>query len=173
MASLVGKGKTTAELQTPNGYIGIYENWNADVDGNADDSWDFGTCIQYPAIKTDFNGDGAATWEEFGDQGPAPVSLPVPVTVPVGPAGLASTLGRDRVTLSWYHPCDNTIPRYQYRQSSDGGAAWSPDRTDIPGSDANTTFYDVSGLTIGETYTFQVRATNAAGNGPAVDSGLA
>ena len=76
------------------------------------------------------------------------------------------------MTLSWYHPCEATISRYQYRQSSDGGAAWSPDWTDIPGSDANTTFYDVSGLTIGETYTFQVRATNAAGNGPAVDSGL-
>ena len=169
-----GTGKTTGELQTPNGYTGIYADWNADLDadGNADDPWDFGTCIQYPVIKTDFNGDGKTTWQEFGDQRPPPVNLPVSTTVPAASAGLVSTLGRDRVTLSWNHPCDNTISRYQYRQSSDGGAAWSPDWTDIPGSDGKTTSYDVSGLTIGETYRFQVRATNAAGNGPAVDSGL-
>ena len=41
---------------------------------------------------TDFNGDGAATWQEFGDQRPAPVSLPAPTTVPAAPAGLVSTL---------------------------------------------------------------------------------
>ena len=45
------QGKTTAELQSPTGYTGIYQTWNADLDdadadGNAatgaDDSWHFG-----------------------------------------------------------------------------------------------------------------------------------
>ena len=71
------QGKTTAELQSPTGYTGIYQTWNADLDdadadGNAatgaDDSWHFGTSSQYPVLKVDFDGDGAATWEEFGHQ---------------------------------------------------------------------------------------------------------
>ncbi len=52
-AGASGEGKTTAELQTPVGYAGIYANWNVDLDGdgNADDPWDFGTASQYPALK--------------------------------------------------------------------------------------------------------------------------
>ena len=57
------EGKTTEELQSPTGYSGIYETW--DDEG---DVWDFGTSTQYPALKADINGDGTATWEEFGDQ---------------------------------------------------------------------------------------------------------
>ena len=65
-----GAGKTIKELQSPVGYEGIYSQWDLDVDGDgsADDPWDFGTSLQYPVLKVDFNGDGAATWEEFGNQ---------------------------------------------------------------------------------------------------------
>ena len=71
------EGKSTSELQSPTGYTGIYSNWNVDVDdadgdGNpstgTDDFWDFGTSGQYPALRVDFDGDGTATWEEFGKQ---------------------------------------------------------------------------------------------------------
>ena len=67
------RGKTTAELQTPTGYDGIYEDWN-DLDGNsiADTTlyWHFGTASQYPALDVgDFNGDGTNDgWREFGHQ---------------------------------------------------------------------------------------------------------
>ncbi len=54
------EGKTTAELQTPTNSSGIYSDW--------DDAWDFGTSSQYPALKVDFDGDGIATWQEFGSQ---------------------------------------------------------------------------------------------------------
>ena len=79
-----GEGRTTAQLQSPTGYTGIYRDWNADLDNadrndddttGADDFWDFGTSSQYPALKVDFDGDGAATAAEFGGQGrtvPAP-----------------------------------------------------------------------------------------------------
>ena len=48
-----GVGKTTAELQSPAGYTGIYAEWNLDLDGDntADDPWDFGDSRQYPALK--------------------------------------------------------------------------------------------------------------------------
>ena len=58
-----GEGKTTAELQSPTGYTGIYSTWD---DGG--DVWDFGTGSQYPALKADINGDGIATAGEFGIQ---------------------------------------------------------------------------------------------------------
>ncbi len=48
-----GTGKTTAQLQQPAGYAGIYANWNVDLDGDgsADDPWDFGNACQYPVLK--------------------------------------------------------------------------------------------------------------------------
>ena len=83
-------GKTTAELQGPTGYTGIYAGWSVDLDNadgdfdpttGAEDFWDFGTSSQYPALKADFNGDGVATWQEFGRQvreRPAPTPTPTP-----------------------------------------------------------------------------------------------
>ena len=46
-------GHTTAELQSPTGYTGIYANWDVDVDGDgtADDPWDFGMTDEYPELK--------------------------------------------------------------------------------------------------------------------------
>ena len=73
------EGKTTAELQAPTSYTGIYRGWSADLDNadgddnsatGTDDFWDFGTSSQYPVLKVDFDGDGAATWQEFGRQRP-------------------------------------------------------------------------------------------------------
>ncbi len=55
-----GLGFTTAQLQAPTGYTGIYENWDVDEDvgssyasflGPDDDPWDFGTSTQYPVLK--------------------------------------------------------------------------------------------------------------------------
>ena len=70
-------GRKTKQLRSPTDYTGIYENWNADFD-NADgdrdkgtggeDFWDFGTARDYPLLKADFDGDGVATWWEFGRQ---------------------------------------------------------------------------------------------------------
>lgn len=42
-----GLGKTTAELQEPQDYTGIYSDWNQD----GVDPWDFGTSEEYPALK--------------------------------------------------------------------------------------------------------------------------
>ena len=48
-----GQGKTTAELQTPTFYTGIYANWNLNLDGldGGDDPWSFGTSSHYPTLK--------------------------------------------------------------------------------------------------------------------------
>ena len=89
-------GMTTSELQAPTDYEGIYETWNVDLnppfigEGEADDPWDFGTATQYPVLSRDLNGVGGATWQEFGYQIRAGLTL------------TASTAdGQARVNLSW------------------------------------------------------------------------
>ena len=59
-----GAGKATNELQSPTSTTGIYAAWSSDV-------WDVGASIQYPALKSDLNGDGYATPWEMGSQRPA------------------------------------------------------------------------------------------------------
>ena len=71
------RGVTTVQMQMPTSYSNIYSGWNLDVDNadgdfdpstGRDDFWDFGTSDQYPALRVDFDGDGVASWQEFGDQ---------------------------------------------------------------------------------------------------------
>ena len=47
------EGRTTAQLQAPTDYAGIYAGWNANVDGAAgdDDPWDFGGAGAYPRLR--------------------------------------------------------------------------------------------------------------------------
>ena len=77
-----GEGYETGELQAPLGYSGIYADWNTDTDGDGvpDDPWDFGTTTEYPVLSMDFDNDGLASWEEFGEQrGPIPLLVDVVV----------------------------------------------------------------------------------------------
>ncbi len=93
-----GTGKTTSELQAPTSYSGIYADWNVDIDGEAgnDDPWDFGTESQYPVLQVDFDGDGTATWKEFGDQrSVSPSNSP-----PVFAEGEATTRAADENTAA-------------------------------------------------------------------------
>ena len=85
-----GEGKTTRELQSPTGYIGIYENWNLDLDGDGegDDLWDFGASSQYPTLKHRSVPVVAST--------PALTATPTPTPSPTG----ASTPDTDRAALA-------------------------------------------------------------------------
>ena len=73
-ATITGGGntdgtQTKSALQTPTAAgTGIYQTWG--------DVWDFGTNIQYPALKVDFDGDGNATVTEFGPQRSAKFKSP-------------------------------------------------------------------------------------------------
>ena len=52
-AGVTAAGYTTAQLQMPTGYTGIYAQWNIDLDGDTfnDNPWNFGTAAQYPALN--------------------------------------------------------------------------------------------------------------------------
>ena len=158
-----GVGQTTSALQTPTGYSGIYAAWNVDIDGvtGTDDPWDFGTADEYPALKVDFDGNGTATWEEFGEQRPRPDA----------PGNLSATAGDGRAVLTWDNPREFTITQYpivkhQYQQN---GGTW----TDIPNSasgGANATSFAVTALTNGTAYSYAIRAMNIIGYGAASET---
>ena len=89
-------GKSTAEMQTPTDYTGIYETWNVVLgdspfsDREPDDPWDFGTTAQYPVLSLDLNDDNQTTWEEFGYQVRSSLTLTA-----------ATTANQAQVVLSW------------------------------------------------------------------------
>ena len=145
-----GTGETSAELRAPTGATGIYANWDANV-------WDFGADYNYPVLKADFNGDGTATWQEFGLQrDPGPVD------------SLSAALdSSNNIEITWTAPTDagsGTLSDYQYRVSADGGATWSPDWTDTSSLSHTITPAE------GESYTFEVRATSDAAHSPGAAS---
>ena len=89
-----GEGRTTTALQAPTDYSGIYRGWNQDFDGDDvnDDSWDFGTSSEYPALRADMDGNDDATWQEFGYQirsGPTLTATPT------------TNAGHGQVELEW------------------------------------------------------------------------
>ena len=138
-------GRTTAALQAPIGYTGIYSQWNVDLDGDTagDAPWRFGTNAQYPVLAVDADGNGQARWQELGHQ------------LRAGPTLTLTADGRP-VALRW--------------TAVDAGA-WSPppDVTYTVTRDDGTTVTVIgealSGLTatdtvvpVGVTHTYQVAA---------------
>ena len=102
-----------------------------DDDGSADDPWDFGTSLQYPVLKVDFNGDGEATREEFGNQ--RGVSVVVDDHQPlVGSRQEIQAVLRDRVPSSG--------ATYQWQRTSPAG--W---RDVGPTSDTKGVEFDTAG----------------------------
>ena len=104
-----GIGKTTAELQSPTGYTGIYAAWDVDLDNadrdrdtstGGDNPWDFGTSSQYPALQ--YGGLDVSAQRGGETQTPAPPAedppLDPPTNVRVNPVGSGLVnVGWDRV----------------------------------------------------------------------------
>ena len=139
------EGRTTAQLQSPTGYSGIFSNWNLDLDGDdANDSpWHFGTGSQYPVLSVDVDGTGGASWQEFGYQ------------LREGPS-LTATAETTGVVLTW-------IAVTASHWTPEPGVTYTLYRED--GTTVETLAENLSGLSHadsdvmeGETYTYQVAA---------------
>ena len=140
-------GQTTTALQTPTGATGIYSTWDTD-------RWHFGTTSQYPVLKADFDGDGTATWQEFGYQlraGPA-----LTVTTAAGQVGLEWTA----VDTAHWDPA----PAVTYTVYRNDGTTIETVAEELNGS-----FYNDLGVPVGA-YTYQVAAV--VNGGEATRSGL-
>ena len=126
--------QTTAALQSPTGYTGIYSDWNLDLNANSqpDSPWDFGKASQYPALK------GASNWQDFGYQTRRPLSLTSSIS------GLQATLSWDDITeTAW-----TGTPRASYVLYRDGEK--------VPDYDESSRSYTDTSLTLGQQYTYQV-----------------
>ena len=88
------------------------------------------------------------------------------VMVPAAPK-LSAAPGDGQVVLSWDDPANPTIGKYQLSQSD------LPEWSEITGSNATTTTHPVTGLTNYTGYSFQIRAVNETGAGPASNSASA
>ena len=122
-------------------------------------SLDNNTTYAFAVRAENANGQGAAT--------PTLRATPVPRGTPQRPVGLTADPIHEQVRLTWTLPnFQHPVTSYQYRQSTDGGTAWSPDWTAISGSDATTTEHLLTGLANDTTYTFELRALKDSTVGP-------
>ena len=175
-----GMGKTTAELKTPTGYNGIYADWNVDVDadGTNDDPWDFGTDMQYPALKYDTDNDGTATWEEFGSQHSMRVARSARSTrgaelAPPGQPAAPSfiNVAQTAFRITWTAPAagSSAISGYgiQYKLDSEEDSAYADVNPTPTGTVTGYNLVNRNGQTItaGTSYHVRVRAKNAEGWG--------
>ena len=101
--------------------------------------------------------------------GPSAVVTATPGLLPAKPSGLIAYPDDDRVTLDWEDPQDAMIQRYEYKADEQGPGILPGDWTVIENSHASTTEHIVAGLIRNSRYTFQVRAINFVGMGPASD----
>ena len=136
---------TSAELQAPTAYEGIYRDWQRPHDDLLPDgAWHFGTPLQYPALKTDHNGDGVVTWQEFGTQIRDRPELEV--TTSDGQASLSWTaVAGDH----WTPPPEVTYAVYRNDAVIATGVAATGYTDTPPGGGSESTAYQVAALVDG------------------------
>jgi len=113
-----------------------------------------GTTYTFTVAATNAAGTGTAS---------AASAAVTPATLPGAPSTVVATAGGAAASLTWVAP------------ASDGGAAvthyvitpYVGTTAQAPRTTGAVTSFDVTGLTVGTTYTFTVTATNRVGSGPA------
>ncbi len=91
------------------------------------------------------------------------------ILLPSAPSNLTVAAGGGAAILSWDDPDDFSLDRWEYQQQGESDWVEVPvDDDQLTRDEATGTLsYPVMGLTHGEMYSFEVRAHNAAGWGPA------
>ncbi len=115
------------------------------------------TTFEFEVRAINDNGNGA-------ESDPATAAINTPATVP----NLQGSAGNGKIELTWTTPANNgsAILRYQYAVYNLSTASFVVDLgTNIPGSNADTTSFTITGLTNGTQYTMRVRAVNSVGGG--------
>ena len=134
---------------------GAYSDW-IDIDGSDAETTAHavtelanGTAYRFRLRAVNASGYGAESDEVAA----------VPFALPAKPRGLMATPGRGWVLLEWDDANDPAIAGWEYRQRL-AGEEFAKEWTPVPGSSATTTSYRVTGLEIGSSYAFKVRAVS-------------
>ena len=147
-----------------NGNIGV-ETFN-DIDLTTLDSTGDPGIVKYTVTGLDNGVTYTLALRAVNPSGEGAVSTATAVMVPAAPK-LSAAPGDGQVILSWDDPGNPTIGEYQLSQSD------PPEWSKITGSNATTTTHTVTGLTNYTGYSFQIRAVNETGAGPASNSASA
>lgn len=144
-------------------------NWSS-IETAAVTNWN-GAAGEWNDLSPTQTGSIAGYMVEYGDQasgssspftGTASASSNISVVGPPGgPTGATATATGNSATVSWTAPASNggsPITSYTATASGGGGSCAIA---------APATSCSVGGLTVGQSYTFTVTATNSAGTGPA------
>ncbi len=110
-----GEGLTSTALKAPTTNSGVLGNWTG--------QWRFGAATEYPVLAFDLDGNGDATWEEFGYQ------------LRAGPV-LTRTVRPAEVELSWTAVDAshwNPVPDVSYNVYRDHGESVELIATDLSG----------------------------------------
>ena len=157
----VGNGITSYEYRYEPNNSGSWTNWEAtDNTGDLDNqATTYTHTVDNLANNTEYafelrarNSDGVSSVSDEQSATPTPT-----ITAPTAPRSLSASVNSTTVTLTWSAPSDNggETVSYEYRY----GSTWY-----VAGT---TTSKKVYNRTVGTTYTFEVRAKNSAGAGPA------
>ena len=143
---------------------GSYSSWTdiansgADTAGHTVTGLAAGTPHYFRIRATNSSGEGVESDE----------AAATPFAVPAKPTGLKATPGSGEALLEWNDPGDPAITGWQYSRRR-SGRDYTDDWTTILNSGPATTSYTVTGLEIGVSYGFKVRAVNAYSTGPESD----
>ncbi len=143
---------------------GSYSSWTdiansgADTAGHTVTGLAAGTPHYFRIRATNSSGEGVESDE----------AAATPFAVPAKPTGLKATPGSGEALLEWNDPGDPAIAGWQYNRRR-SGRDYTDDWTTIQNSGHATTSYTVTGLEIGVSYGFKVRAVNAYSTGPESD----
>ena len=102
-----------------------------------------------------------------GSSGASSTASVTPLAVPAAPTGFSATGGSGQAALAWSDPSNSTITGYAFRSKPDDDTSSWGDWNAISGSGASTTRHTATGYDNGASYVFQVRASNASGDGAA------
>ena len=171
-AAASGNGEVTLTWTAPadDGGLGIDGyHYRYGETGNLGDDWNDAGDVLTVTISNLTNG-AAYDFEvrAFNSGGNGPAAMVS--AMPVGGSGALQSLAavamsHNMVTLTWTAPSDTgglAITGYEYRSYETGGTP--PDAWEDAG---DVLTVDVTGLTKNTAYTFEVRAMNSAGSGPA------
>ena len=147
-----------------NGNIGV-ETFN-DIDLTTLDSTGDPGIVKYTVTGLDNGVTYTLALRAVNPSGEGAVDTATVVMVPAAPK-LSAAPGDGQVILSWDDPGNDTIEKYQLSQSD------PPEWSKITGSNSTTTTHTVTGLTNYTGYSFQIRAVNETGAGPASNSASA
>jgi hypothetical protein len=140
-----------------------------DANGTVVKTVDQSAVTGYVALGQFVATSGSPITVHLGDNGPSPSSAQVAAdamsfqlvaTAPSAPGSVSAVPGDKRATVRWTAPADNGSPITSYTVTASPGGA----TVTVAGTSRSAV---VTGLTNGTAYTFTVKATNAAGTGPA------